>query len=297
MFVSFVRQRRAITFLEIVIAVLILAIAMIPLFGLMSRETIETDRNASQAFAINKASEILNSVIDNIPFVALRQGNPGYVRVNDLPERLSSSYDDTWAKNLMKMLFGSAEKDSAGYLCRGILTDSRGIHYLVHLRVEDVASGEADKRPETRQIGNGFPANKPADFSEVNNLAFAFLKNPPKLESSTWFEEYAENQDESDAGKPLTELDLFSGKGVSEPSDSLYLDAKFVNPTAVRYTQNQISKKVPYNAGEQFSYCTMKKLLIQVQWNLDQKFFSTPEETSGRVQRIHLMTIKGDIDS
>jgi hypothetical protein len=40
----------------------------------------------------------------------------------------------------------------------------------------------------------------------------------------------------------------------------------------------------------------MKKLLVQVQWNLEQKYFKTPEESKGRVQRVHLMTIKGDID-
>jgi hypothetical protein len=57
-----------------------------------------------------------------------------------------------------------------------------------------------------------------------------------------------------------------------------------------------ITSKVPYDASEQFAWCTMKKILVQVQWNLDQKFFKTPETNEGRVQRVHLMTLKGDID-
>jgi hypothetical protein len=300
----FVGNRKAITFLEIVVAVSILAVAMIPLFGLMSRETVETDRNVSQVFAINKASEILNSALDNIPFVALRQGNPGYVRVDDLKGKVAGKYDDTWARNLMRMLFGSANKESAGYPCQGILTDSRGIHYLVHLRVEDVASEYKPPRPEKQKIGDAFPAGKPAEFSESDEFTFSYLKNPALLSDGSWVVDYAANEDETD--KPLTEIDLSSGNGVAEAKQNVYLDqgmegfppdaARFTNPTALRYTQKMVTKKVPYSAGDKFAYCTMKKLLIQVQWNLDQKYFKTPGEEAGRVQRVHLMTIKGNID-
>lgn len=301
-----VRNRRAVTFLEIVVAVAILVVAMIPLFGLMSKETVETDKNASQAVAINKASEVLNSVLDNIPFAALRQGNPGFVRVDDLKSKSfdSKKYNDTWAKNLMKMLFGNSTKESAGYPCRGIFTDARGIHYLIHLRVEDVASEKKLNVPEKVKIGTGFPGAKPSDFPEIGEFTFSYLKNPELISDGSWVQDYAENDEEK--GKPLTELDLLSGKGVAESKVNIYLDqgmegaspdaARYLNPTALRYTQKMISEKVPYDAGEKFEYCTMKKLLVQVQWNLDQKYFKTPEETAGRVQRVHLMTIKGDID-
>jgi hypothetical protein len=299
-----IRDRRAITFLEIVIAVAILVVAMIPLFGLMSKETVETDKNASEAFAINKASEVLNAVLDNIPFATLRQGNPGYVKVDDLKGKIPDKFSETWAKNLMKMLFGTSAKESAGYPCRGIVTDARGIHYLIHLRVEDVVSERRLPAPEKVKIGNSFPDGKPADFPEIGELTFSYLKNPELLNDGSWIIDYAENDEET--GKPLTELDLQSGKGVAESKQNVYLDqgmegfapdaARYLNPTALRYTQKMISEKVPYDASARFEYCTMKKLLVQVQWNLEQKYFKTPEESKGRVQRVHLMTIKGDID-
>ncbi|GAB4281540.1 MAG: hypothetical protein Kow0029_26710 [Candidatus Rifleibacteriota bacterium] len=297
-------NRKAITFLEIVIAVAILVVAMIPLFGLMSRETVETDKNASEAFAINKASEILNSVLDNIPFAALRQGNPGYVKVSDLKGKgFDKKFNDNWASSLMTMLFGAAKKEAAGYQCRGIVTDSRGIHYLVHMRVEDVAS-ERGGHPDKIKIGSSFPKGKPSAFTEIPELTFSYLKNPELLNDGSWTVDYAETDE--DKSKPLTEMDLGAGKGVAEPKENIYLDqgmesygadaARFVNPTALRYTQRMISQKVPYDTSDAFAYCTMKKLLVQVQWNLDQQYFKTPEETRGRVRRIHLMTIKGDID-
>ena len=69
-------KKKAITFLEILIAAVVMAIAMIPVFGMLSRQTVETDKNVTQAFAINKATEILNFLLDNVSIVAIREGNP-----------------------------------------------------------------------------------------------------------------------------------------------------------------------------------------------------------------------------
>ena len=149
----FLRQKKAITFLEIIIAVTVMAIAMIPLFGMLSRQTVETDKNASQAFAINKATEVLNALLDNISFVALREGNPGYIRVDDLDGDKFSDLNDAWAKKMATMLFNSDKKEANGYPCRGIIKDSKGISYLIHLRVEDVVSTTKHSRPERMKIG------------------------------------------------------------------------------------------------------------------------------------------------
>lgn len=298
-------NRRAVTFIEIVIAVAILAVALIPLFGLMSRQTVETDKNASQAFAINKASEILNTVLDSVPFVALRQGNPGFIRTDDLSGKSQfSKYNDNWARKLVPILFEGSQKESTGWPCKGIISDSRGIHYLVHLRVEDVVSEKKLPKSEKIRIGTSFPSGKPGEFDESPEMAFTFLRNPALLSDGSWSQEYAE--DKNDTSKPLSELDLSSGKGVAESPVNIYLDQgmeglpaddpRFIDPTAERYTSKMVSEKVPYEASEKFAWCTMKKLLVQVQWNLDQRFFNNPETTEGRVQRIHLMTIKADID-
>ncbi len=298
-------NKRAVTFLEIVIAVAILAVALIPLFGLMSRQTVETDKNASQAFAINKASEVLNTVLDNVPFVALRQGNPGYIRTDDLSSKAQfSKYNENWARKLVPILFEGTEKESSGWPCRGIVSDSRGIHYLIHLRVEDVASEKKPPRSEKIRIGSAFPTGKPAEFEESPEMAFTFLRNPGLLNDGSWIQEYAEDKNET--GKPFSELDLASGKGVAESPVNVYLDQgmeglpadepRYIDPTAELYTQKMVTQKVPYDSGDKFAWCTMKKLLVQVQWNLDQNFFKTPEANGGRVQRIHLMTIKADID-
>ncbi|HNW36531.1 MAG TPA: prepilin-type N-terminal cleavage/methylation domain-containing protein, partial [Candidatus Ozemobacteraceae bacterium] len=61
----FMHRRRALTFIEIIIAMAILTIALLPIFNMIHKGTEDTDLNASQAFAITKASDVLNAMLDN----------------------------------------------------------------------------------------------------------------------------------------------------------------------------------------------------------------------------------------
>lgn len=293
------KKNEAVTFLEIIVAVSIIAIAMIPLFGLMSRETVETDRNVSTAYATNKATEVLNTLLGNVPFAAIRQGNPGYIRVDDLSDvQRLARYDDNWAERIVPMLFPGSQKGGAGWPCRGIAVDSRGIHYLVHLRVEDVPAVVRTQRPEEINIGTGFPQGQPVEFSESSEVTFSFLRNPSMLTDPNWVVDYA--FDLSETGKPLVELDLDSQ--ISQAPGNIYRDQgpagtyRFTDPTAARYKARMVSRGVPYDAPEQFTHVPFKKLIVQVQWNLEPRYFSNPEHEGSRIQRVHLMTIKGDID-
>lgn len=302
------------TFLEIVFAVAILAIAMIPLFGLMSKQTGETDKNASQVFAMDKATEVLDTMLDNVPFFTIRQGNPGIIKVDDLPKTAKyRSYNAKWAKKIATMLFPGSKNENGGWACRGIITDTRGINYLIHLRVEDVAAPTGSERPEKHKIGTSFPGGKPVPFSPVNDLTFSFLKNPSILSNGNWFENYRRTVKECVGGSckledryPFCEFKLSGSNGVAESKENIYLDegiekegpkaTGFKNPMAVRYPQHIVVNKLPYPSQEPFSHCSMKKLLVQVQWNMQAKYFKTPEKDSGKIQRIHLVTLKGDID-
>jgi hypothetical protein len=238
-----------------------------------------------------------------VPFAALRQGNPGYIRVDDLAGRKKySRFNDAWAQKMIPILFEGSEKQGSGWPCRGIFTDARGIHYLVHLRVEDVISEQKPQRPERIKIGNAFPDGSPNSFSETSEMTFSFLRNPAIFSDGNWLQEYTREPTQ----RPFAEVDLGAGRGVSEAPNNIYQDEgmeacgpdepRYLDPTAERYTAKMVAEKVPYEASDKYGWCVMKKLLIQVQWNLDQKNFKNPEATDGRVQRIHLMTVKGDID-
>ena len=301
-------KKKAITLLEIIIAVTVMAVAMVPIFGMLSRQTVETDKNASQAFAINKASEVLNTLLDNVSFVAIREGNPGFIRVDDLQsvDKYKDELTLSWAKQISTHLFNNPTEDSNGYRCRGIVTDSRGVSYLVHLKVEVVPSTVRLNKPERIQIGPNYTGDpldveEPKEFVNQKEVNFTFLKNPSILTSSKWLRDFAETPEET--GKPFTELEIPGG--VNEPNEIFYKDqasgnsAKYIyeNPTAERYTAKMVMSKVPYETDDNMAWCPFKKLIIQVQWCTEPKYYSDPENPKGNIQRVHLIAIKGDIDS
>lgn len=300
-------RRSAMTMVEIVIAMAILAIALLPIFNMIQKGTEDTDLNAAQAFAITKASEVLNAVLDNIPFEVIRMGNPGYLSISKLPADEYARYDANWLKGIAQMLFpGSVADGNRGYPCRGIMTDPRGISYLVTLYVEDLAAppAPADAKPDRRKIGTGFPDSAPADFPECNEMTFSFLQNPGKLSDPNWYQKY--NVFSSSAKAPRWETELTADrKGVAEPGENIYRDEgypvgddlpRFLDPTAVRYTQRMSTEKVNYTDDDAFSYCTMKRLIIEIQWNMEKKYYKQPDSDGPEIQRIHLITMKGDIN-
>lgn len=309
---------RGLTFIEIVVAVAILAIAMLPLFSMMSKGASDTDITASQAFALNKATETLNAILDNVPFETLRQGNPATLRADDLsgiPEY--ARFDETWCRKMAEMLFPGTTKDSGGYRCRGVVTDPRGISYQLWLRVEDVAAppAPANLQPESLAIGTAFdgqdPARLPVDFPAKGEFTFTFLKNPGVLSHPNFVEKYHifRGVGAVNPQKPRWELECRGNNtnDVSEPPINVYLDQvppggaadpnapTYGNPTASRYTQRMASEKVNYTSDDNFAYCTMKKLIVEVQWNMEKTLYNKPEVSSGQTQRVHLMTLKGDI--
>jgi len=294
---------RAFTFLEIVIAMGVIAVALIPIFGVIHKGAEETDLNASQAFAINKGSEILNALLDNVPVEAIRAGNPAVMKTSDLSGvKDYTKYDAVWCKKMAEMLFPDCPDTSGGYSCKGIVTDPRGVSYAVTLKVEDVCASPApaDAKPETTT-----PPKAPTDFPELREMSFSFLRNPAKISSSKWTQQYNPNPTGGSlAGFPRWETECVPNN-VSESPDSIYTDdnytgfsadaPRFVNPSGVRFTQRMVAEKVNYTSDDSFAYCTMKKLIIEVQWNSDRSLYSQPEKEGVGIKRVHLMTLKGDL--
>lgn len=302
----------AFTLIEVILAMAILAATMVPIFYFMSKGATDTDFNVSRMFAISRASEILNAMLDNVPFQALRAGVPAYIKVEDLKTVEGyERFDDAWAAKFIHTVFPGSEKTSAGYPCQNIINDPRGQFYKITLRVEDITSPTAskDEKPPVKQIGSDYPAKAPSDFAAIGTgePTFSYLKNPAKLLSQSWHQRvYLPNPVGMlpKAGEFRFETEL-PGK-VSENHENFYLDQgydkyqtdafRFVNPTATRMTQRMAKTKVGYTSNDDFQYCGMKRLIIEVQWNIDKPNLKDPEKTGSGMRRIHLMTLKADID-
>jgi len=302
----------AFTLIEIILAMAILAATMVPIFFFMSKGASDTDFNVSRMFAINRASEILNAMLDNVPFQALRAGIPGFIKVEDLKDVDGyDRFDEAWAAKFVNTVFPGSEKSAAGYPCACVVSDPRGQFYKITLRVEDITSPVAskDEKPPLQKIGKDYPAKPPKDFSPVGTgePTFSYLKNPAKLMSQSWHQRvYLPNPvgmlPKSGEFRFETELP----DKVSENHENFYRDDgyekyhddafRFSDPTATRLTQRLAKTQVGYTNNEELKFCGFKRLIVEIQWNIDKPFLKTPEQTGAGMRRIHLMTIKADID-
>lgn len=280
----FINHRSAITFFEIMIAMFILAIAVIPIFWVIQKGTEETDVMASQSFAINKATEILNTLLDNVPFEVIREGAPaGLLSFEGLDKTaaVANDYkgmgvDVAYVQKMSAMLFPGCEKiTDKSWRCLGVINDPRGISYRATLLVNDLVDTSGIQKPEQTSWGVAFP--------EINHVTFSFCKNPSILEKSTWrindFEWNLPNQ-----------------IGVPPEADNMYKEGDFTSPTVLRFPTRLAADKVNYVDDENLAYCSMKRLIIEIQWNLDKGLYKKPEVLDKQTQRVHLMTLKADIN-
>lgn len=305
-------KQRAFTLVEIVLAMAIMAATMVPIFFFMSKGATETDFNVSRMFATSRASEVLNAMLDNVPFQALRAGIPAYIKVEDLAGvKGYEKYDEDWAEKFVNTVFPGSVKNSAGFPCQCVVTDPRGMHYKITLRVEDIVSPEASagEKPPLQKIGDEYPVKPPTEFSPISTgeVTFSYLKNPARLQSQAWHKTiYLPNP----IGMlPMANQYRFESelpKKVSENFENFYLDdgyagihpnaPRFVNPTATRLTQRMAKSEVSYTKDDKFRYCGLKRLIIEIQWNVENAHMKDPEKTGPGLKRIHLMTIKADIN-
>ncbi|NLI77048.1 MAG: hypothetical protein GX442_11485 [Candidatus Riflebacteria bacterium] len=258
-----------ITLPEVVLAMFVLASALIPIFGLLTQDVKDTDTLVSQAFAIDRARLVLNTLLDEVPFSNLRAGNPAILV-------------GPQAASLALLLFPNGAKAGGGYACEGIATDPRGIHYHIYLRSEPIE----DTTP---------------NFTE-GEFYFSFFRNPTPEDQPGWATMTAEaTVTEVTHNQPS----IYQTGGPTNPGAVIppyrYLagpanttlwgpEHDFRTGTRVRVDQRQVVQ-----ADADGRFCLMQRLLLQIRWNLAMKEYSRPTTSAGRPQRIHVITYKANL--
>lgn len=333
--------KKGLTFLEIMIAMVIMATALLPIFSMINKGTEDTDLNHATAYAVGRASDILNTMLDSIPFEALRQGSPGLLSTEDLADDTTSTaypkgkFPDyngrlgkpklpaDLGKTLALQLFGTggpAPSDigngKKGYPCGGYITDPRGIKYRIQLLVEDLGDYQPRSfKPEEKLKSVG-------PFTPLNEVTMSFLQNPKVLSDPTWVASYqTKTNNITKTEGPRFELEAQTtnniGKdGIAVPPtvakysgwNNVYDADDFKDPTQIRMVAHHVADRnryapeptttpTPSNIVEFEAYCVLKRLIVEVQWCMDKKYFGDPDtqDVKANIQRIHLMTLKGDV--
>jgi len=228
-----IRAARGITLLEILGAMLILAVAFIPIIGVISSGSADTDVTNSYIFAQTTARNILNTVLDNVPFQSIRVSSANVADIGDSNSEPNvgeiikiPKYEDSVASFLE--MIGNPGGD---YFARGQLVDERNTQYKIKLFVFPV------------------PAYDYPDWQR--ELCFRYLPRPDyenHVDFSKKPDWYTTNPD-----------DKFVKAGVPRPYDDTYLGIT---------VKKENAKSLGASAGPDGSFCIMKRLLLRIRWKM-----------------------------
>ena len=128
-------HRCGLSLIEIMAAILILGFAALPMIGILSNQATDADLANSAIFAQNSAANVLNSVLDNVPFDCIQVSSS---KITDLdgsnPEANVAKIIGTSSFQVASFLGLLGNKGIDAY-ARGELKDERGNVYKMKLYV------------------------------------------------------------------------------------------------------------------------------------------------------------------
>ena len=227
--------KQGVTLPEIVLAMLILAAAFIPLIGVIGTSSTDSDVANSVVFAQTAVRNILDTLLDDVPFYAIRPaGTPVSDADGTNPEdgvaEIVDLVDPAFDRSTFLTLLGN-DASADGY-ARGTIVDERGLQYKTKLYV--------------------FPIPVSNNVNTNNELSFTYLPRP-----------VYENQVNADNQNVWYTYDnAFMAAGAMSPYDP---------PDDNRLVQPPLRTLGAYELGtppgpDANNHCVMKKILLRVSW-------------------------------
>lgn len=225
-------HRSGVTLLEILAGMLIVAFAFIPIMGVIGTSSSDTDVVNSYIFAQTTARNILDTILDDVPFDAVRvssgniadaDGSFPEANVGQIASLTGGGMLDYNASNLLAM-FGNTSDNAA----RGELVDGRGNRYFIKLYV--------------------FPIPTNDSFDRTSELCFQYMPRPVY--------ENAVDSDNRNIWYRTGSFDSYVRATVPRPYD-------YPTPAVRRLGARDLGAP----AGPNDDYCVMKRLLLRVRWS------------------------------
>lgn len=225
-----ISPRRGVTLLEILSAMLILAFAFIPIFGVISTGTADSDITNSYISAQTIARNVLNTALDSVPFESI-QVNTGAIA--DIGESNNEQnvglmvdvpgYDE---RTFLEQLGNATPADMS---TRGEVVDERGIRYKIKLFV--------------------FPISGNTPLNLANDLSFRYRPRP--------LYENAVNAQNQQIWYTTDPTALYMKTGAPSPYS-------YTLPSSVI----QSAREFGAPSGPAGDFCVMKRLLLRVKWQM-----------------------------
>lgn len=130
------RQNRiGITFIEVTIAALLLAIVLLPTFQFLTNAVKDTERVYVETIAMSRAKQVMDTMLFQIPWRAIREGNP--CKFAD-PEEQDST--EAFLASILPEIFGAGceTSNSKEFIGDGMYTTDKGFVIRARAKVVDL---------------------------------------------------------------------------------------------------------------------------------------------------------------
>lgn len=163
---NIIKNKRGVTLIEIMTAILILAFAFLPIIGVIGQSSKDTDVSNSTVFAQTSARNILDTLLDEVPFNSIKATPTHIAQLQDFKDYKVDSF---------LSLIGSTDTSA-----QGEIFDERGNKYTVTIYVFPI------------------PVEKSENPNVNTDLVFSYRERPKyeDLDTANW---YTYNTDEADA--------------------------------------------------------------------------------------------------
>ena len=164
-------NRDGITFIEIMMAFLILGAVFLPIFTFLTDSVKETEKFYTETVAISRAKFVMDSVMFQLPWRSLREGSP--CRFED-PKRVEG-IEKFMAKAIPRMM-GSFKNqqlwktpDKHVFLGDGIYKDRKGFMYRTRVKVVDL-DYDSTSNPIKFKIDLPYTTDSNKEVFSINKL-------------------------------------------------------------------------------------------------------------------------------
>lgn len=173
--------------MEIMTALLILAFAFLPIIGVIGTSTKDTDVANSTVFAQTTARNILDTLLDDVPFNCISAGTDNIAKLEDYT-------DANYSIESFKQMIGTGSDEA-----KGQLIDERGVVYNISIYVWPIFASKTDEEKQS---------------NVENELLFTYLPRPQYEDKAEDWYTYEKEKEYaflkvSAAGTPLS--DPYSG--------------------------------------------------------------------------------------
>ena len=138
------KNRFGLSFIEVMIAALLLVVLLLPIYNFLTNSVKETERIYVEVMATSRAKQIMDTILFQLPWRALREGNPCIFNDPLQDDPVKRDYPEVkgsiqFIKDIIPEIMGEGcELDSKSFKGDGIYKSEKGFWIRARVKVVDL---------------------------------------------------------------------------------------------------------------------------------------------------------------